>query len=653
MLLAPFLVLIGLFQLCASASSGDDAKVNSTFNMTEGLSIYKNLSNVEYLTGETKTFYLDVTYFEASPDGLNRSVVGINNLWPCPALHVNRGDRVNIYVTNKLSNQNTSLHVHGLFQHGTNQYDGPEMITQCPIPPGETMLYNFTVPDQVGAYWYHSHTRGQYGDGFRGPFIIHDPTDKELWDYDEDVILTLLDWYHTNSSTLEKSFLNLYNPTGAEPVPDNLLFNDTFNGTWHVKPNTTYLLRIINLGAFVSQYIYMEGHQFTVVEVDGIRVQPNTTDVLYLTVAQRYTVLITTKADDQKNFAFMQAVDPTMLDVPGTFLHNVTNQIVYNPDAGRSEDLIIQDPDFGDLDDFYLQPLEKQPLLDDYDYQIEVNVTMDNLGNGINYAFFNNITYVAPKVPILHTVLSAKDEANNPIIYGSNTNTFVLKKDEVVQLVLNNQDTGKHPFHLHGHAFQVVVRGPDYTDETDPIPYDPSNFTSDVLDYPLVRDTVYVRPQSYFVIRFKANNPGVWFFHCHIEWHLSQGLAIVLVEDPEGIQNDPLQQLSEDSKRMCTANNMSYVGNAAGNDVDFLNLSGENVQPKPLPDGFTARGIVAMVFSCLAGVLGVAAIAIYGMTDMKDVEKKVAADLDLDLRDADADATGNSVESEEAIKTEA
>lgn len=622
--------LVATLSVLARAIIADDATshFNTTFNESVGSATYANIRNASYSSGETKIFYFNVTQVDAAPDGYIRSVIGINNQWPCPNIHVNRGDRVVIVVHNQLANANTSLHVHGLFQHGTSQYDGPEMITQCPIPPGETMVYNFTIPDQAGAYWYHSHTKGQYGDGFRGAFIVHDDTDSEVWNYDEDVVLTVSEWYHQNSSTLDKSFLNRYNPTGAEPIPDNLLFNGSFTGSWHVKPNTTYLLRIINIGAFVSQYLYVDNHNFTVVEVDGVRVQPNVTDMIYITVAQRYTVLFTTGTDTDVNFAFMQAVDEEMLDVPGDFSHNVTNQLIYNSDASSAEAYNLTRDDWGDLDDFYLQPLEDEELYETADYQVTLDVAMKNLANGVNYAFFNNITYISPKVPTLFTAMGAGDLATNPTVYGSNTHSFVLQKDEIIEIVLNNQDKGKHPFHLHGHIFQTVIRGPDYSDEDEPISYEPSNFTSDVLDRPMLRDTLYVRPQSYFVIRFKADNPGVWFFHCHIEWHLSQGLAAVFIEDPLGIQEN--EQLSEDSKRMCEAFNINVKANAANN-TDFLNLAGENVQVKPLPDGFTAKGIVAMVFSCIAGVLGVICITIYGMSDIKDVQKLVGEEFDVDL----------------------
>ena len=145
------------------------------------------------------------------------------------------------------------------------------MVTQCPIPPGETYLYNFTIDDQVGTYWYHSHTSGQYGDGMRGVFIIED--DDFPYDYDEEIVLTLSEHYHDYSKDLMPGFLSRFNPTGAEPIPLNILFNETRNNTWKVEPGKTYLLRIANTGRFVTQYLWMEDHEFTVVEVDGVYVE--------------------------------------------------------------------------------------------------------------------------------------------------------------------------------------------------------------------------------------------------------------------------------------------------------------------------------------------------------------------------------------------
>ncbi|CAK7894613.1 iron transport multicopper oxidase Fet3p [[Candida] anglica] len=590
----------------------------------------------------THTWYYTAGWVTANPDGeFEREVAGFNNTWPLPILRVKKGDRVQLYLTNGFPHHNTTLHFHGLFQNGSAQMDGPEMVTQCPIPPGETFLYNFTVPDQVGTYWYHSHTQGQYGDGMRAAFIIEDD-EPVPFEYDEEVVLTVGEWYHETSDQLLPKFLDLYNPTGAEPIPDNLLFNDTHNGVWEVKPNTTYFLRIVNVGGFVSQYLYMDDHDFTVVEVDGIYVKPNVTDMIYITTAQRYGVLVTTKDDTSKNYAFMSAFDTDMLDViPKTLELNNTNTISYSPDNAKPEEFFVDDYDY--LDDFYLEPLEKEALLDEPDHIIEVTVEMNNLGNGVNYAFFNNITYTKPKTPTLLTALASDPEiVANELIYGTNTHSIVVQHMDTVDIVLNNLDTGKHPFHLHGHVFQLIHRGDSVPDDESPVAFDYDDHP-DFPAYPVRRDTVYVKEQSNIVLRFRADNPGVWFFHCHIEWHLDQGLALTLIEAPEQLNADPRQKLTENHKDICTKAGMSWNGNAAGNTKNFLDLTGQNVQHKPLPAGFTARGIVALVFSCIAAFLGLASIAYYGMSDIADVEARVARDLDVDLLDVDNEQVDSEI----------
>lgn len=576
----------------------------------------------------------NVTYIDGNPDGMAEvhDVVGCNGQYPWPDISVETGDRVIVEVYNGLGIANTSVHFHGLFQEGTNAFDGVPNLTQCEIPPGNTMIYNFTVPDQVGTFWYHSHSKGQYMDGMRGAFIINDPENPYKDQFDEEVVLQIAEWYHENITTLTSAFLNRYNPTGAEPIPDALLFNGTMNGTWNVEPDTTYYMRLINSGGFVSQYVWMEDHTFTVVAIDGLYVEPNETEVIYITVAQRYDVLIHTKNTTDKNYAFMQRFDIDMLDViPDSLLLNVTNNIEYNSNEPFPEEYVVDELDF--LDDFWLTPLDKSLVpFGDHDTQVTIDVVMDNLGNGVNYAFFNNITFVQPKVPTLGTVLSApEDLLFNSDIYGPSIHPVVLEADEIVEIVLNNQDTGKHPFHLHGHIFEVYERGPDYGEEPVPVAYNES-LPYTPRDTPMFRDTLYVNPQSYFVIKFKASNPGIWFFHCHIEWHLLQGLALTFIEDPVGIRKN--QVLTSNWKETCNALGNPYVGNAAAVTDDYLDITNANVQVAPLPDGFTARGIVALVFSCISGILGCVVIAIYGMADTPpNFTEKVANELHLDERE--------------------
>lgn len=171
-----------------------------------------------------KTVQYDWTlsWVNANPDELyDRSVVGVNGAWPLPAIQGKVGDRVIVNITNNLG-QPTSIHFHGLYQNGTNEMDGPVMVTQCPVPDGSNFIYNFTL-DQVGSYWYHSHWKAQYVNGLRGPLLIYDDDEPFKDEYDEDIYLTMSDWYHDEANWLVKNeFLTLKNPTGAEPIPGGL-----------------------------------------------------------------------------------------------------------------------------------------------------------------------------------------------------------------------------------------------------------------------------------------------------------------------------------------------------------------------------------------------------------------------------------------------
>ncbi|CAN6614071.1 iron transport multicopper oxidase Fet3p [Trichomonascus vanleenenianus] len=571
---------------------------------------------------KTVTYDWDVSWVNANPDGLmERKVIGINGAWPLPRVEVDKGDRVVVNMYNKLEDTAASIHFHGLYQNGTNHMDGPPGLTQCAVPPGSNITYNFTV-DQNGTYWYHTHVMGSYPDGYRGPFIVHDK--DAPFEFDEEFTVTLSDWYHELMEEEEKSFLSLYNPSGAEPIPSSMLFNDTQHSSLAVEPNKTYLIRLINIGAFSSMVFYIEDHELEIVEVDGIYTEPKTVDKIYITAAQRYAFLVKTKNTTTQNFPIVTVFDADLFDfIPPDLALNQTNWLEYNKSAPH-EEAVIPYETFDDIpffDDFELVPYDRMELLPEPDLQINVTVVMTNLNNGVNYAFFNNITYTAPKVPSLYTVMSSGDLVMDERIYGEFTHPYILKHNDVVEVIVNNADSGTHPFHLHGHAFQLIDRSPAFDDD-DITPYDPSNHTA-FPQIPIRRDVAYVRPNGYYVLRFRADNPGVWFFHCHIEWHMDQGLAMTFIEAPDVLQKT--LQIPEGHYDVCRAAGLQYKGNAAGNETDFLNLAGQNAQHPDLPPGFTARGIVALVFSCVSAFLGMATIAWYGMSDLSKTDSIIVA----------------------------
>ncbi|KAF9093929.1 hypothetical protein BGX23_002698 [Mortierella sp. AD031] len=534
------------------------------------------------------TYDWNITYVNANPDGLfERRVIGINGQFPPPAINVTLNDTLVINVINQIS-EPTTLHAHGLFQTGNNQMDGPSMLTQCPIPPGANFTYTIPI-QQYGTYWIHGHNKGHYVDGLRAPIVIHNPA--ETYHYDEEYTLAFADWYHEEHAVLLEDYLSIFNPTGIEPVPKSGLINQMLNTQFSFVPGKVYRLRIINMSAIAMFHIHIDGHDMDIIEVDGVDVQRTTVKTFPISAAQRYSVLVTAKNSTSNNFLVHGDMDPDMFDiVPATLQMNVTGTIVYDPALPMAPEELI---DWGDFDDAALLIPVVPEATSPPDTQISLTASFQVMDDYINKATFNGITYVAPKVPTLYTAMSMGNLSSDPAVYGTFTNPWVLKHNNWIEIIINNNDQGGHPFHLHGHVFQVVGRGEGIYDGSTPYTY--FNTTN-----PLRRDTVLVPSQQNVAIRFQANNPGVWFFHCHIEWHLSAGLATTIVEAPEVMPS----VLSVDPTHLehCRALGLPFSGNAAGN--QGLDMTGANVGPNLLPGTFTAKGIVALFFTILSAVAG-------------------------------------------------
>lgn len=185
-----------------------------------------------------------------------------------------------------------------------------------------------------------------------------------------------------------------------------------------------------------------------------------------------------------------------------------------------------------------------------------------------------------PKVPSLYTALSVDGEdAKDPRIYGANVNPSVYHHNQIIEVQLNNKNPGAHsghPWHLHGHSFQVVARSGDGVN---------ASYTgNDTLPaIPMRRDVVGVRPGGYLVIRFRADNPGVNLFHCHIEWHVQSGLTATFIEAPDKIEFEAPQEHLD----VCKAQGIPTQGNAAGNVDDIFDLNGANVDVPQVDNGAT------------------------------------------------------------------
>jgi iron transport multicopper oxidase len=91
---------------------------------------------------------------------------------------------------------------------------------------------------------------------------------------------------------------------------------------------------------------------------------------------------------------------------------------------------------------------------------------------------------------------------------------------------------------------------------------------------------------------------------------MMSGLAATFIEAPLDLQSH--LTIPQDQYDICKAGGVKTSGNAAGDTENVFDLDGQNSPPGFIPAGFTARGIVALVFSCLAAFVGLAVIIWYG-----------------------------------------
>lgn len=352
------------------------------------------------------------------------------------------------------------------------------------------------------------------------------------------------------------------------PIPDSIIINEGGSNLVPFQAGKTYRIRMINFSALASVMVTFGSHTMKIIMQDGSYITPASASMIRLSAAQRYDVLITASSSQSSNDPFLLALDvnsdytqPNTATQPISWNHNITGYLVADPKKNGSSSVTINT--FTPIDD------SKFTALDNEDnscgsvtqtIQLDFNFCTNNYS--IPQACFNGQPYVDQRVPTLYSVVTTGADNTNPIIYGA-VNPFIVEENSVVELVVNNLDISIHPFHLHGHQFEVIERPPTGAGKWPGTTNAPAS--------PASKDTISVFGNSYAVIRFKADNPGVWLFHCHIEWHVEMGLTATIIEAPEQLRGRRIPQAQLD---MCKIQGLPTAGNAAGNTVNFTDTKG-------------------------------------------------------------------------------
>ena len=266
----------------------------------------------------------------------------INGMMPAPLIRLREGQNARISVTNTLTDQDTSIHWHGLLL--PFQMDGVPGISFPGIKPGETFVYEFPVR-QSGTYWYHSHSNMQDAMGMYGAIVI-DPAQPDPIAYDREHVLILADWSFEHPHMLLRKLKQMggyfnrqkqtlsgllkgrdqkeadrlmwgamrMDPTDisdiSSPTYTYMINGHDTGGNWTgiFTPGERVRLRIINASTMTNFNLRIPSLPMTVIAADGQNVTPVETDEFQIAIAETYDVIIT--PPDAKAYAVVaEAID--------------------------------------------------------------------------------------------------------------------------------------------------------------------------------------------------------------------------------------------------------------------------------------------------------------------------------------------------------
>jgi FtsP/CotA-like multicopper oxidase with cupredoxin domain len=425
-----------------------------------------------------------------------------NGQAPGPEIRVKENEILRVVLENNLP-EPTTIHWHGL--PVPNAMDGVPDITQKPIQPGETFVYEF-VARPPGSYLYHSHVGYQLDQGLYGPIIVE--PQREWLSYDKEYTLILSDWVTVDGGGPEAAKAGRtrggmgmmgrgmgmmgrgmrgmmgQRTTGDMPLlePDYNAYtvNGKVNGAsepFMVKEGDKVRLRIMNPASATVFTLRLAGHSLLVTHTDGRPVEPLEVDVLRIGMGERYDVMFT--ADNPGRWALYTLKDGTPAGGYrlATVLYEGVESTSYSDDSLRGRFNINH---YSSLEGI---PEETVPQVDG-EIDRQFNLTLSGGMMGSPYWTINGQVW-------------------------PDSDDLWIREGEGIRINYFNHSMMPHPMHLHGHFFEVVHSGG--------------------RGKRLYKDTLIIEPHmGSGAIEFVADNPGDWFHHCHNLYHMMGGMANVV-----------------------------------------------------------------------------------------------------------------------------
>jgi FtsP/CotA-like multicopper oxidase with cupredoxin domain len=382
----------------------------------------------------------------------------------------------------------TAIHWHGL--DPPNNEDGVPGLTQPVVAPNTSILYNFPVRP-AGTHWMHSHQGLQEAFLLSAPLIVHDPSDKVD---EQEIILFLGDFSFTSPSAIYAKLrqpaakamamggnMAMNKPDANDVDYDAYLINDRTlldPEVVQVEKNGRVRLRIINGSSGTNFFVSLGDLQGQLIATDGRPVVPVSGSRFPLAIAQRIDVRV--QLPGEGAFPIL-AYREGATEQAGLILATRGAAIKKLPAKNATPAGLLT----LDLESRLAaaSPLAPKPIDQSFDLRLQ--------GDMARYAWpINGIVF----------------DTAHP---GGQKAQVRVKPGQRVALKFINETGMSHPMHLHGHSFQVVeINGKSLQGA--------------------LRDTVLVPPRTSVTVAFDANNPGIWYVHCHVLWHLAAGMATLV-----------------------------------------------------------------------------------------------------------------------------
>ncbi|KAE8727806.1 Laccase-14 [Hibiscus syriacus] len=517
-----------------------------------------------------------------------KKILNVNGQFPGPTLEVQYGETVYVNVYNQ-GKQNITIHWHGLQHRRYPWSDGPEYITQCPIRPGGRFRQKLLFSTEEGTLWWHAHSDWSRATVY-GAIIIH-PKVGSRYHFpkpDADLPIILGEWWKEDITKVVQRF----HDTGGDPnISDAFTINgqpgDLYPCSKKVENydlNMSYccryvqvncgtrqnLLRLINAAMNVILFFAVKKQNLTVVGIDATYTKPVSSE--YVSIGPGQTVDALLSANQKPDRYYMTARAYSTGPNP-VFDNSTTTAIVqyrgkYTSSSSSSFPSL---PFYNDTNAAFSFFGSLKSLADKY-HPIEVPLDIGNrimitvsvntfpcqqnntcaAPNGTSFgASMNNISFVSPSTALLQAYYQHTNGVYGddfpympPFLFNftdnflpvdletpkRGTEVMVLEYNTTLEIVLQGTSLLggiDHPIHLHGYNFYIVGFGYGNFDiYKDPLRYN--------LKDPPLRNMVVVPIDGWITVRFKADNPGVWLLHCHIERHMTWGMKTVfIVKDGE------------------------------------------------------------------------------------------------------------------------